>query len=267
MRFWSVLSLVLCCGYGVSHAATPTDYLLNADHDVLSAIVDGKKQVVSKDDGLLSIVKVADFDHDGGKDVLFYSSSGGNCCPNTYALASYQAGQFVVEELADSWSDPTFAEQDGQSVLTFMSDNEGINDDDYEATMRSFTVKAGKPVLLEERKDQEIPAVAEYRSKQFSQELKDSSDTVSLLQYDLDDDGKPDIINGSYWSRWGRILVENIQFSTGKALELSEVNCKRIGVLETSHNGMKDLVCDASAQYHWDGKTYQAQPNPFKPQE
>lgn len=74
MRFWRVLSLVLCCGYGVtSHAATPTDYLLNADHNVLSAIVDGKKQVVSKDDDLLSIVKVADFDHDGSKDVLFWN--------------------------------------------------------------------------------------------------------------------------------------------------------------------------------------------------
>ena len=98
-------------------------------------------------------------------------------------------------------------------------------------------------------------------------ELKDSRDTVSLLQYDLDGDGKPDTISGSYWSRWGRILVENIQFGTGKTLELSEVNCKCIGVLETSHNGMRNLVCDASAQYHWDGKTYQAQPNPFKPQE
>lgn len=264
MHFLRVLGLVLCCGYGVtSHAATPTDYVLNADNNTLSALVDGKKQLVTKDEALLSIVKTADFDQDGSKDVLFYTSTGGNCCPNTYQLATYRDGKFVMSELPDAWDDPEIHEQDGQTVFTFFSNNEGINDDDYQGTVSLYTVKNGKAELLEMREDKAIPAVVEYHSKQFPQEQRESSESVRLFQYDLDGDGKTDDINGIYWSRWGRMLID-MQFGNGTKVEPNDFNCKRVGVLDNLHNGVKDLVCDASDQYHWNGTTYQVQPNPLK---
>jgi hypothetical protein len=65
---------------------------------------------------------------------------------------------------------------------------------------------------------------------------------VHSIEFDLDGDGKKDVISGRFWDRWG-VIFWTVKFANGKEFATTEP-CKRIGVLATATNGVHDLVCD-----------------------
>lgn len=47
----------------------------------------------------------------------------------------------------------------------------------------------------------------------------------------------------------------SVEFANGKKFK-SDLGCKRIGVLATKTNGVRNLVCDQDTVLSWDGDAY-----------
>jgi uncharacterized protein YecT (DUF1311 family) len=87
------------------------------------------------------------------------------------------------------------------------------------------------------------------RSEMFTDPNKEHT-----LEYDLDGDGRKDVISGKLWERWGRIFW-TVHFANGKEFK-TDAACKRIGVLKTMSKGVHDLVCDQDTTFRWTGDGY-----------
>ena len=83
-----------------------------------------------------------------------------------------------------------------------------------------------------------------------SEELKEIGDKI--LKVDLDHDGVEDQLRCSYWSRWGAASCNVVSSKFGD-FNLSG-GCNRIGILDSSTAGMRDLVCNADTVLRFDIK-------------
>jgi hypothetical protein len=182
------------------------------------------------------------------------AACGGNCCPNEFFFVSYLGnGQFKTsEEFADSWKDPAIEKWRGRWSVVVTSNNEGMMNQERPVEItRRFVLQDGEAVKIEEKRREDMASLVEMRSEIFK--TTDLEETHTL-RYDLDGDGKEDVITGRLWVRWGRIFW-SVQFANGKEFSTGEA-CKRIGVLATKTNGVHDLVCDLDRVLHWNGETY-----------
>jgi len=194
-----------------------------------------------------------DWDGNGLKDALVarLTACGGNCCPNFYFFISAMGnGRFEKsEDLADSWGEPVIEKWKSAWSVVLVSTNEGFNKDRPVEVTRRFVVRNGKGVKVEESTRQDMESLVEMRSEIF-----EGSDDEHSIEYDLDGDGRKDVISGRLWERWGRIFW-TVRFAGGKEFETSTA-CKRIGVLKTKTNAVHDLVCDQDTVYRWSGGEY-----------
>jgi len=202
----------------------------------------------------LAIVDQRDWDGSGLGDALVenITACGGNCCPNSFFfLSALPNGRFAIsEDLADSWAEPVIEKWRNQWSVVIVSSNEGYNTDPPVEITRRFILEAGKGVKVEESRRKDMEAIVEMRSAIFQQ----GADDEHSIQYDLDGDGKKDVISGELWERWGRINW-TVRFADGKQFT-SSTACKRIGVLPTKTNGVNDLVCDQDTVFRWNGHEY-----------
>ena len=97
-----------------------------------------------------------------------------------------------------------------------------------------------------------LKSVKELTSDMFPDD-SDYGDTKSLI-YDLDNDGREDIVWGSYWPRW-RLMFLHVKFGNGKSFE-GGAGYLRIGILSSKTNGVNDLVVDESTIIKWNGNNY-----------
>ena len=79
-------------------------------------------------------------------------------------------------------------------------------------------------------------------------------DRPMVVQFDMNDDGTMDALQCRWWDRWGAILCD-VKI-TGGALVQNSNGCARIGVLETSTNGLRDLVCGNDGVLVFNGANY-----------
>ena len=203
--------------------------------------------------GCLDVIDQRDWDGNGLTDALVkrITACGGNCCPNSFFFVSALAnGRFEIsDDLAESWQDPVIEKWKNRWSVVIVSTNAGVNTERPVENTRRFLLQGGKGVKVEESRRKDMPSILEMRSEIF----KGPNDEHSIA-YDLDGDGKKDIISGRLWERWGSIIW-TVHFANGKHFETSEA-CKRIGVLTTKTYGVHDLVCDQDTVYHWTGDEY-----------
>jgi len=203
----------------------------------------------------LAVADQRDWDGNSLKDALIerISACGGNCCPNYFFFVSaFPGGRFEIsDDLADSWGDPKIEKWKNAWSVVLVSTNEGMNTDRPKEVTRRFILRDGKGLKVSESLLQEMGSIVEMRSEIFK---GGDPNEEHIIKYDLDGDGKPDVISGRLWERWGRIIW-TVRFASGKSFTTQSA-CKRIGVLQTTSSGVHDLVCDQDAVYRWTGTEY-----------
>ena len=216
-------------------------------HELLG-LVDGKKCKIDLPAGVecIGIVKQLDFDEDGLPDVLMenISACGGNGAANSFFFVSYKGnGSFqTTKEFGYSWKEPLIEKWDDRTSVVVENDD---------AVKERYILKDGKAVLVETMKKTALVALKEIRATAFK-----DPDEVKELCFDLDGDGKDDIITCKYWERWETILVSSIVFSSGIIVNDISDGCERLGVLASKTNKVHDLVCGDDLILRWNGKTY-----------
>ena len=221
----------------------------------LTAKVDGKKHVISKDEHWMSIFKILDFDEDGYEDALLLTvpCMGGNACEGAYMFCSYSKnGKFTLsEEFGFDASKPIIEKWNGHNSVKI----ELFSPASMKASTERYILKNGKAVRVENKKKVPMSAIVELLPSDCNDELELTQNSGKKIFYDIDGDGAKDYIHGSFWYRWGLIGSWRIIFANGKKYE-GKNSTGRVGVLSTRTNGVHDLVIDFDEIMIWDGKKY-----------
>ncbi len=241
-----------------AYAASQIEYSVEKPGDLYSVLLakaNGKTYTLIDESkkACLEVVDTRDWDGNGLTDAMVkrITACGGNCCPDAFFFVSaLPGGRFEISgDLADSWQDPAIEKWKGRWSVVIVSNNEGVNTERPVEYTRRFILRDGKGVKVEESLRKSMAALVEMRSEIFHK-----ADEEHSIRFDLDGDGKPDVISGALWERWGRILW-SVRFANGKEFK-SDTACKRIGVLSTKTGGVNDLVCDQDTVLRWTGEGY-----------
>lgn len=214
---------------------------------LMATVDDLDYQIQEFEYALPGVEVLKDFNGDGTLDAVISIHAGGNCCPASYYfVADMKNGHFAVNLIEDiySWEGPSPEIFEGQWAVKFVSLNEGMNTSDYEQDIHLYTLKADKPFLLSKTKKREVVAEAEMRSNAFDMDSNDMNQ-VQSISYDINDDGAVDTLTCGFWSRWGRLASCAVSLTGSSEKIKIEGNCKRLGVLRASENGLSKLVCDS----------------------
>lgn len=215
--------------------------------DVLFANAEGTAlQIQAFDYSLGDVAIEQDLNGDGTVDAIISVHGGGNCCPpEYYFVADMGGGQFAVTQVPEvyAWHDPVAEEAEGRAIVRFISVNEGMNTDDYLETTHIFRFEGAEPVVVSKSAKEEIPALAEIRSREVGE---DYNRRISFA-YDLNGDGREDEISCGFWGRWGRLTDCHASLQDDAESVAINVACKRLGVVSQRSDGMHHLVCDADS--------------------
>ncbi len=225
--------------------------------NVLLARVNGRTYtVIDASKGMcMEIVDQRDWDGDGRTDVLMknITACGGNCCPNKFFFVSARGnGRFEVsDDLADSWGEPVIEKWKNAWSVVIVSTNEGINTARAREVTSRYVLRNGNGVEVESSERKEMESLLDLRSEVFEGK---GADEKHSIKFDLDGDGKEDVISATLWERWGRMRW-SVAFANGKEFS-TDTACKRVGVLRTTTKGVHDLVCDQDTVFRWTGSEY-----------
>ena len=195
---------------------------------------------------IMFIEKEADFNGDGVMDALVTTSGGGNCCPDTYMIASVHEGKVVTTELVfeggQDWGQTSVIEENGRLLVKHETDDATT----FYAYGKDFDVKV-----------RTVPHVVLKTEKEIHGEgnLYTGTDLERTLKADLNKDGKKEEITCTIWTRWGLLTNCSLPLPDGSS-QTSEVQCYRFGVLRTSRNGYRELVCDNNKVIYFDGEKW-----------
>ena len=89
-----------------------------------------------------------------------------------------------------------------------------------------------------------IPALVEVTG----QDVKEAD---KLILFDVDEDGRAEEMTASYWDRWGTVIIGDI-VTTSKGKVTFSTGCSRIGFMQTTTNGLHDIVCGRTDLLRYD---------------
>ncbi len=207
--------------------------------------------------GCFSINKIDDFNDDGYLDVMIsYCGVGAGTSPPFNCIFSYNGKEFVSSSnIGESdWDGIEVINENGQFIFIedFNPAGRGYTDLNCNDIKRKYIFNKNDFELLKSNSDNELIAVKEIRSSDFN----GSYNEIKNITFDLDNDGLTDVINCSYWERWGVINSGwTINFGNGIVFK-SELQPKRIGVLKTKTKNVNDLVIDCKKILKWNGSNY-----------
>lgn len=194
------------------------------------------------------VVETLDLDGDGYEEALLRTQGGGNCCgPTFFVISKIEDGFFslVTHEELSGWPSVSIRHSEDAPELWVYNVSEGFENTSQESTLTVLKFRNG---ALQQK--------AKYSNVAFLVSgLEVTADDVSsgenkILEVDLDFDGRMDQMLCSYWARWGAVSCD-IKSSKHGDFHLSG-GCNRIGVLETSTDGMRDLVCNRDDIFRFD---------------
>ena len=205
----------------------------------------------------LEIFAEEDLDLDGHKELILKIHHGGNCCGYEYAIVSYRGENFfsiTEHELLDGkfFPDLKIIANGGNPILKIHSRSEVADTVSQDERIILMQYKHGKlEVISESINAALLPTLIEVNSYEFDQD-----ETKQIVKtFDADGDQTPDKLICSFWTRWASAVCD-IDSSVNGYQDMS-LGCKRIGVLSSETNGMKDLVCNRFSKLIFDGKEYQ----------
>lgn len=223
----------------------------------LKATIDGNDYLIieEREGFCIDIVEQKDFDGNGAKDALIQviTACGGNGAANSFFFVSYRDnGHFQIsEQFGYSWGPPTIEDWKHRESVVIYSHNEGFNQMPPEEKYERYVLDAGQAIKIEESDRKHLLSMKELVSSDFDY---NKYDEVKVINFDLNNDGLDDQIIGRFWHRWGRIMW-SVQFNGKNPIE-GDINCKRIGILDSKTNGTYNLVCDEDEVLKWDGSRY-----------
>ena len=200
----------------------------------------GAQVIVEPTSYILRVEDQRDFNGDGIIDALISFSSGGNCCPPTYAFLTIYNGKAFVSALAEDWAEYSVNEERGYVIVA----QKHLEATDYWRLEGTTAIKVGSKPKLE--------AVAEIYG--VGAHYMGTEEALAL-RVDIDDDGITDSITCGIWPRWGSLSNCVLPLPRGDSQPL-DVACDRLGALKTVRNGRHELVCNNNIVIYFDGTSW-----------
>ena len=200
------------------------------------------------------VLEIIDLDGDGLSEAILRTQGTGNCCGPTYFIISkIQDGFYTISthpELS-GWPSIEVKRTNDLPELWISNFSDGVDNTSMEQTLAIMNFEKGSLHLIAKH---ENSALLSALTQVTSEELKEIGDKI--LKVDLDHDGVEDQLRCSYWSRWGAASCNVVSSKFGD-FNLSG-GCNRLGILDSSTAGMRDLVCNADTVLKFDlnGLTY-----------
>ena len=115
--------------------------------------------------------------------------------------------------------------------------SEGVGNISYEHTLTELELVNDKLVVVSKfYNNANLAAIMDVTAIELHE-----TKTKQLI-YDLDKDGIDDVMDCNYWDRWGAVMCDITTSAKGEIT--FGLGCDRIGILETSTNGLSDIICN-----------------------
>ena len=222
---------------------------------VLVATAEGRSYRIThpawEDLVLREVLETGDFDGDGLPDALIAMDTGGNCCPQDFAVVSYRGNGFFTTlgpPESMGWGGIDMAtDEDGLLIRSHHSSTGFGNTEDREWQI-DYRIRNGRVTEVARR---------ENRAELVADPVLAIDDvqaaTEASIAFDLNADGSPDEITCRFWDRWG--LLNCTITAAGLGL-VGTLACPRIGVLPTTQNGWHELACGRRGVAIWSEDEY-----------
>ena len=206
----------------------------------------------------MGVREVVDLDGDGWDEALVQVGTGGNgCCWENY-LISYRGNGFFVTDTnefisrANSFKVKTYK---GEKLLQAI--DRGFGDrSSYSEELREYSLDFGRLVLKS--------TVVNKASIQIEAAITNQnvmSDNLTSIKLFIDEDDLPDELKCEVWGRYNLLHCEIL--IDGKQSYGLPSSCEIIAISPQRTNGLKDVVCNLTQGYQFDGeKSYEFAPPP-----
>ena len=201
-----------------------------------------------------TINQIIDLDGDGNEEVILEIAHGGNCCGPTFVVISSRDKYFYSIARHSSLDGALFPkikviEENNRLLLQSMTIS-NVQNMENKITLLEFTY-GGLIEISSVNNGLLLSAIVEINASDFQAPKFDPI----ITNIDLDGDRASDKLTCRLWLRWDEVICEVNSTKVGNVELLS--SCDRVGVLETSRMGMKDLVCGRSKVMSYNGSAYE----------
>lgn len=241
---------LLAAAAGSAPAKPSVSYTVEVDPttDEKSLVVSlGEQRFKGPSDAYVEVVSERDFDRDGVMDALISTWVGGTCCPEEYSFVSVKDGALIVAGIEHPYGTSTAANAE------YSVDEEAGVPLVFEKTdAETFVYRFDGHSAVRVRTVPGLTALAEIHG--VGEIYYSGPEKTRSLSFDLDGDGHLDEVTCEIWTRWGS-LVCALPLPHGKSQTLQN-GCQRLGVLEASSHGYKQIVCDNDTIIRFDGTSW-----------
>ncbi|MBO4564626.1 MAG: hypothetical protein J5720_04265 [Bacteroidaceae bacterium] len=236
------------------------------DGEELWATKDGQFQNTGIGDVVCWIIDQRDYDGDGLEEAFIGESSGGSASWSSIVFYDKESNTFRKVEFRNLDVSLNDSVEEWNGKWSFTGGNESHNE--------RFIFEGGR-IMKVESYTRPKPEGAETLltlspSKMFGSEMEAETGDKKTTSYDLDGDGKNEIIECEYMHGilWGDperdrkpTMHITIYWSKGSASDLTgEEYWLEMNVLSTKTNGVNDLTNgQKGVTYRWDGRQYKQQ--------
>ena len=203
----------------------------------------------------LILEAVLDMDEDGYSEVILRAQTGGNCfnCVSYYLLSHRGGGNFELSTHPDFKSaiHVTPQKSNGETFIVAYEETQGTKRYKLLSWESTFRLSDGKLELVSKIEETgDIIATTEISITDVSDGLENRA-----LFFDIDDDGEKDEFDCSFWGKYQHFQCSIHATRSGLTVEEFDY-CAVLGILDTSTNGLRDLVCDRREIFTFDGIEY-----------
>ena len=140
---------------------------------------------------------------------------------------------------------------DGETFIVAYEETQGTKRYKLLSWESTFRLSDGKLELVSKIEETgDIIATTEISITDVSDGLENRA-----LFFDIDDDGEKDEFDCSFWGKYQHFQCSIHATRSGLTVEEFDY-CAVLGILDTSTNGLRDLVCDRREIFAFDGIDY-----------